>query len=204
MWATWEFYSTVDEQEAQHVDDAEWDVEKPAARTPSPRGTRPRSSSSSTSSKPSCTRSLPVESHPHFHGRFKSHSVSHREHRPRLVLVPVFFDRSGPRSISPSTYSSPTDSSSGTAFTTASSSPTRPPRHSRRYSAPSPPAEPPSYHTTPPTPTSPTFYPFPGPVPPVSEDPDTDWSLESRRSRPRRGSSRSLPKPDPSESRHQD
>lgn len=73
-----------------------------------------RRSSTVSSGQPAKSNSLPLTERPSTSGRYKSHSLSHPlPNRPRLVLVPVFFDPSSAASPCPSSYhSSPNKSRS--------------------------------------------------------------------------------------------
>lgn len=154
IWATWEFHSAL-VGEPRAARDAEWCEDKPAVAA-MPSRTRALSTS-----KPTRSRSAPTvrECRPHSHGRCKPTSASQR---PRLVLVPVFFESTVPRTTSPSTYSPPTTptftSASAITTSTDSASPARAPRHPRRYSAPPPPSMPRTL-SPPALPASPPLYP---------------------------------------------
>lgn len=199
IWVTWEFHSAL---VGGHSADPEWCEDKAAAAT------KPSRVRALSTGKPTRSRSAPTphEGRPHSHGRHKSHSVSHR---PRLVLVPVFFEGTPvARTISPSSYSPPTTptatlfAAAATTTSTESLSPARAPRHPRRYSAPPPPSTPRT--VSPPTlPTSPPLYSV---TSLALDDVDiylADSPAASRRSRPQSSSTSSSRRSTDSESHHE-
>ncbi|KAL8283593.1 hypothetical protein RQP46_005388 [Phenoliferia psychrophenolica] len=161
IWATWEFHAKL-QGLPNAASDPEWCEDKAPTSNNASSSLKPSRTRALSFSKPTRSRSTPTapEGRPHTHGRFKSHSVSHR---PRLVLVPVFFDATAPRTISPSSYEPPTTPThnllpSAATTSTKSTSPTRSPRHprARGNSAPSQPSPPPMYPL--PLPSSPPLH----------------------------------------------